>query len=89
MLAILSLAALAITALATPIPDEPSFLGLELGTPANLATDPPGLNKSQVFIKDITYGGTGCPQGSVSKFISDDVSVSRYPELKAFQILQY
>jgi hypothetical protein len=27
---------------------------------------------SQVYIKGITYGGTGCPQGSLSSFISAD-----------------
>ncbi|KAN0104588.1 protein of unknown function (DUF4360) domain containing protein [Hyaloscypha variabilis] len=63
MLAILSIAAFAIAALATPIPDEPALL---------LASDPPGLNKSQVYIVDITYGGTGCPQNSVGKFVSSD-----------------
>lgn len=72
MLAILSIAAFALAALATPIPEDPSFLAVELGTPGSFAADPPGLNKSQVFIKDITYGGTGCPQGTVGKFISDD-----------------
>jgi hypothetical protein len=65
MLAILSIAAFAVAALASPLPDTPSFL---------LGSDPPGLNKSQVYIKDITYGGTGCPQNSVGKFVSDDVS---------------
>ena len=66
MLAILSIAAFAIAALASPIPDEPSFLTIE--------DVPAGFNKSQVYIRDITYGGTGCPQNSVGKFVSDDVS---------------
>ena len=30
------------------------------------------LNPSTVQIKGITYGGTGCPQGSLSYVISDD-----------------
>ena len=29
-------------------------------------------NPSQVYINGITYGGTGCPQGSLSSFISAD-----------------
>lgn len=42
-----------------------------MASPVNMSTsvvpDP-----SQVYIKDIAYGGTGCPQGSMSTFISDD-----------------
>ena len=29
-------------------------------------------NPSQVYINGIAYGGTGCPQGSLSSFISND-----------------
>lgn len=29
-------------------------------------------NPSQVYISSLSYGGTGCPQGSVGTFISDD-----------------
>jgi len=32
-------------------------------------TSPPA---SQVYINSIVYGGTGCPQGTLSDFISDD-----------------
>lgn len=73
MLAILSLAVFAVAALAGPIPDGPT-LGLELGTPSidSEFVDPPDL--SQVYINSISYGGTGCPQGTVDKFISADVS---------------
>jgi hypothetical protein len=73
MFAILSLTAFAVAALAGPIPDGPT-LGLELGTPSidSEFVDPPDL--SQVYINSISYGGTGCPQGSVDKFISADVS---------------
>lgn len=27
---------------------------------------------SEVYIRNITYGGLGCPQGSVGQFLSDD-----------------
>jgi hypothetical protein len=31
-------------------------------------------NPSQVFINNITYGGSGCPQNSVGQFLSEDRS---------------
>jgi hypothetical protein len=72
MLAILSVAAFAVAALATPIPDGP-VLGVTLGSDSSNASsvtpDP-----TQVYIKSISYGGSGCPQNSVGEFISDDVS---------------
>ncbi|KUJ19422.1 uncharacterized protein LY89DRAFT_642471 [Mollisia scopiformis] len=40
-----------------------------LAAPAPTSPAPPA---GQVSIKSITYGGTGCPQGSVGSFISDD-----------------
>jgi len=42
----------------------------ELHAPVNNEVSPPG----QVTINSIHYGGSGCPQGSVSTFISDDKS---------------
>jgi hypothetical protein len=71
MLASLSLLALAaVGALASPIADGPA-LGVTVGSPGLDATaDDPDPTK--VFIKDITYGGSGCPQNSVGKFISSD-----------------
>lgn len=36
------------------------------------AATPGGPDKTKVYIESITYGGTGCPQGTVSKSISDD-----------------
>ncbi len=35
-----------------------------------------GPNPAQVYINGITYGGSGCPQGSMSSFISDDRQTS-------------
>jgi len=31
-----------------------------------------GPNPNEVYVENITYGGTGCPQGSVSQSLSDD-----------------
>lgn len=47
-----------------------TFLALVSSTP--LSTDKP--DPSKVYIESINYGGTGCPQGSVAKTISDDRS---------------
>jgi Domain of unknown function (DUF4360) len=52
---------LSFAALATAAAIEPLQTQTETVTP-------PG----QVTINGITYGGTGCPQGTVSQFISDD-----------------
>ncbi|CZR68010.1 uncharacterized protein PAC_17909 [Phialocephala subalpina] len=30
------------------------------------------LDLSEVYMRNITYGGSGCPQGSVGQFLSDD-----------------
>jgi len=48
-----------------------------LSTLALFATAAPGLeenapNPSQVYVQSITYGGSGCPQGSVATSFSDD-----------------
>jgi len=57
MLANLLVVALASVATATAIP----------AAQAAAAPDP-----SQVYLKGIAYGGTGCPQGTVGTFISAD-----------------
>ncbi|RDL33797.1 Uncharacterized protein BP5553_08165 [Venustampulla echinocandica] len=72
MLAILPVFALVATALAAPAPENP-ILGITVGSPAAPAATPSGApNPSQVTINSITYGGTGCPQGSVGSYISPD-----------------
>lgn len=59
MLVLLSFLVLAVAVIASPL--SPS------------ATSSAVLpNPSQVYINGITYGGTGCPQGSLSSFISAD-----------------
>ncbi|KAF3929353.1 hypothetical protein ABW19_dt0200414 [Dactylella cylindrospora] len=35
-------------------------------------TVPAGVDLSQIYVNGITYGGTGCPQGSVGTYISAD-----------------
>ncbi|EPS41783.1 hypothetical protein H072_4293 [Dactylellina haptotyla CBS 200.50] len=35
-------------------------------------TIPPGVDLSEIYVNGITYGGTGCPQGSVGTYISSD-----------------
>ncbi len=72
MLAIFSVLALATVALAAPRPDGP-VLGVTLGGAA-ATTTAIGPNPTQVTINSISYGGTGCPQGSVGSFISADRS---------------
>lgn len=74
MLAILPFLALAATVLAAPAADSPV-----LTVPAAPGSAPPAAtssasmpNPSQVTINSISYGGTGCPQGSVGSFISAD-----------------
>jgi len=73
MLAILSVAAFAIAALATPLPDGP-VLGVTLGSESTEVTNASSADPdpSTVYIKSISYGGSGCPQNSVGQFISDD-----------------
>jgi len=74
MLAILPFLALAATVLAAPAADSPV-----LTVPAAPPSAPPAAtssasapNPSLVTINSISYGGTGCPQGSVGSFISAD-----------------
>jgi len=77
MLAILSLTAFAVAALANPVPDVPT-LSVELGTPGlNSGSDVMLPDLTTVYINNITYGGSGCPQGTVAQIISADVSKCR------------
>ncbi|KAE8443987.1 hypothetical protein EG329_001116 [Mollisiaceae sp. DMI_Dod_QoI] len=71
MYTIISILTLAIAVLAAPTaePDTTPVLGVEIGSGTDSATGP---NPSQVTISSISYGGTGCPQGSVGSFISSD-----------------
>ncbi|KAF2491948.1 hypothetical protein BU16DRAFT_574108 [Lophium mytilinum] len=59
--------ALALLPLAAAAPTNPSLGDVTSGTP-----DP-----TEVHIKAITYGGTGCPQGSLDYVISDDRTTQR------------
>jgi len=69
MLAIFTVvAALAATAFAAP--SDPIGITIPAG-PAATSTAA-GPNPTQVYINSISYGGTGCPQGSVGSFISPD-----------------
>lgn len=67
MLAILSVVAFAVAALAAP---QAPGLGVTIG--ASTTSTAVGPNPTQVYINSIAYGGTGCPQGSVGSFISAD-----------------
>jgi hypothetical protein len=59
MLTLLSLLVSAAVVFASPIAET-----------STVSSDVP--NPSQVYINGITYGGTGCPQGTVGSFISSD-----------------
>jgi len=68
MLAIFTVvAALAVTAFAAPA--DP--IGITIPAPAATSTAV-GPNPTEVYINSISYGGTGCPQGTVGSFISAD-----------------
>jgi hypothetical protein len=69
MLAIYSVLAFAVTALAAPAADAP-ILGVSVGSSAT--TTAVGPNPTEVTINSISYGGSGCPQNSVGTFISAD-----------------
>jgi hypothetical protein len=73
MLAIYSALAFAAAVLAAPTADGP-VLGISVGAGATASATATGVqpNPTQVYINGITYGGTGCPQGSVGSFISAD-----------------
>jgi len=77
MLSILSALAFAGAALALPTEPGNPVLGVTIGNPPAgpaTTTSATGPNPTQVYINGITYGGSGCPQGSVGSFISDDRS---------------
>jgi len=75
MFRIISVIALAVAALAAPRaqtdPNNPPTLGVGLGVPSTNGTGP---DPTKVTINSISYGGTGCPQGTVGSFISADRS---------------
>jgi len=73
MLAIYSALAFAAAVLAAPAADGP-ILGISVGAGATASATATAIqpNPTQVYINGITYGGTGCPQGSVGSFISAD-----------------
>jgi hypothetical protein len=77
MLALFPILALAATALALPAAGVGPVLTVPaIGAPATPAATPTpkpqAPDPSKVTINSISYGGTGCPQGSVGSFISDD-----------------
>jgi len=70
MLAIFTALA-AFVAVAVAAPSDP--IGITIVAPA-ATTTAVGPNPTEVYINSITYGGTGCPQGTVGTFISADRS---------------
>jgi len=71
MLAIFTVvAAFAAVAIATPVAGDP-ILGVTIAAPA-ATTSAAGPDPTEVYINSISYGGTGCPQGTVGSFISAD-----------------
>lgn len=70
MYKLFSVLVLAVAALAAPTAEaDPPVLGVNIGVPGVNATGP---DPTKVTISSISYGGTGCPQGSVGSFISSD-----------------
>jgi len=69
MLAIFTVVA-AFAAAALALPSDP--LAVTIAAPAATTTAAVGPDPSEVYINSISYGGTGCPQGSVGSFISAD-----------------
>jgi len=67
MLALVPILALVATAFALPAAEGPVLTAPIDPAPGAGAPDP-----TKVTINSISYGGTGCPQGSVGSFISDD-----------------
>jgi len=76
MIAFLPILALAATVLAAPAAEGPVLTvpNIPAVASSSAATSSPSAapNPSQVTINSISYGGTGCPQGSVGSFISAD-----------------
>lgn len=74
MYSALSVLVLAVAALAAPAAQTDGSgptLGVGIGNPATNGTGP---DPSKVTINSISYGGTGCPQGTVGSFISADAT---------------
>lgn len=71
MLAIYSVLAFAVAALAAP---QAPVLGVTVtaNPGASASATSVGPNPSGVYINSISYGGTGCPQGTVGQFVSAD-----------------
>ena len=74
MLALISIAAITLSAFASANP----VLGVSVTatTAASATSSAVGPNPTEVYINSIAYGGTGCPQGSVGSFISADRTTS-------------
>jgi hypothetical protein len=70
MLAIFTVVA-AFAAAAFALPADP-VLAVNIAAPSATAFTAAGPDPPEVYINAITYGGTGCPQGSVGSFISAD-----------------
>jgi hypothetical protein len=85
MYTVFSVLALAVAALAAPAaePDTTPVLGVTIGSSTDNSTGP---NPSQVTINSISYGGTGCPQGSVGSFISADRTTFVIPNTQNIEI---
>ena len=77
MLAVFTLVA-AFAAAALAAPADP-ILGVTIAAPA-ATTTAAGPNPTEVFINSISYGGTGCPQGTVGSFISADRQTFVFPK---------
>ena len=75
MLAIFTVIA-ALAAVGFAAPADP--IGITIPAPA-ATTTATGPNPTEVYIKGISYGGTGCPQGSVGTFISTDKQTFVFP----------
>lgn len=71
MLAIFSLVA-AFAAVALAAPADPLAVTIAASSPAATTSAAVGPNPTEVYINSISYGGTGCPQGTVGSFISAD-----------------
>jgi hypothetical protein len=66
MIALLSVLALAATTIASPLA-------------ASVTATSVLPNPTEVYVNSISYGGTGCPQGTVGSFISADRQTFRLP----------
>ena len=87
MFALISVAAIALSAFASPATANP-VLGVSVTatTSASASSTAIGPNPTEVYINSIAYGGTGCPQGSVGSFISADRTTSVNPNENFFAL---